>query len=96
MRLSIIAVLPLAMAAPVVEPAPLLEARGAQTIDGKFIVKLKDSSTIGIMEAKAKVPNAEHVYSEVMKGFSATLNKNELEKLRHDPDVSNASLHSRL
>ncbi|KAJ4164615.1 hypothetical protein LMH87_006282 [Akanthomyces muscarius] len=87
MRLSIIAVLPLAIAAPVVEPAPLLEARSAQTIAGKFIVKLKDSSTIGIMEAKAKVPNAEHVYQEVMKGFSATLNKDELERLRHDPDV---------
>lgn len=92
MRLSIIAVLPLALAAPVVEPAPLLEARGSQTIAGKYIVKLKDSATIGIMEATAKVANTDHVYSEVMKGFSATLNKEELERLRRDPDVSSPML----
>ncbi|KAJ6786751.1 hypothetical protein PWT90_02007 [Aphanocladium album] len=88
MRLSIIAaVLPLALAAPVVEPAPLIEARGAQAIAGKYIVKLKDNSKIGIMDAKAKVPNAERVYQNVIKGFSAALTKEEVERLRHDPDV---------
>lgn len=89
MRLSIVAaVLPLAIAAPVVELAPLLEARGAQHIPGKYIVKLKDSPTFSIMDAKAKAPNAEHVYEHVIKGFSASLSKEEVERLRHDPDVS--------
>nr|UZG89741.1 P1 [Beauveria pseudobassiana] len=87
MRLSIIAAaLPLAIAAPVVEPAPLLEARG-QTIAGKYIVKLKDTATIGIMDAASKVPNTEHVYENVIKGFSASLNQEQLDRLRHDPDV---------
>ncbi|KAM3515756.1 hypothetical protein MY11210_000527 [Beauveria gryllotalpidicola] len=87
MRLSVIAaVLPLAIAAPVVEPAPLIEARG-QTIAGKYIVKLKDTATIGIMDATSKVPNTEHVYENVIKGFSASLNKEQLDRLRHDPDV---------
>ncbi|TQV98798.1 hypothetical protein V2A60_007502 [Cordyceps javanica] len=88
MRLSIIAaVIPLAIAAPVVEPAPLLEARGSQAIPGKYIVKLKDSATIGIMEAQAKVSSTDHVYKNVIKGFSASLTKQELERLRNDPDV---------
>nr|ANV82734.1 cuticle-degrading-prorease [Cordyceps fumosorosea] len=88
MRLSIIAaVIPLAIAAPVVEPAPLLEARGSQAIPGKYIVKLKDSATIGIMEAQAKVSSTGHVYKNVIKGFSASLTKQELERLRNDPDV---------
>nr|AAC48979.1 subtilisin-like protease precursor [Beauveria bassiana]prf//2108296A cuticle-degrading protease [Beauveria bassiana] len=87
MRLSIIAAaLPLAIAAPVVEPAPLIEARG-QTIAGKYIVKLKDTATIGIMDAASKVPNTEHVYENVLKGFSGTLNQEQLDRLRHDPDV---------
>nr|pir alkaline proteinase (EC 3.4.21.-) precursor - fungus (Fusarium sp.) (strain S-19-5) [Fusarium sp.]AAC60571.2 alkaline protease [Fusarium sp. S-19-5] len=87
MRLSIIAVLPLALAAPVLEPAPLLEARGSQPIAGKYIVKLKDTAKIGIMEATAKVANPERVYQNVIKGFSASLCKEEVERLRHDPDV---------
>nr|ACZ28128.1 serine proteinase [Beauveria bassiana] len=87
MRLSIIAAaLPLAIAAPVVEPAPLIEARG-QTIAGKYIVKHKDTATIGIMDAASKVPNTELVYEKVLKGFSATLNQEQLDRLRHDPDV---------
>lgn len=88
MRLSIIAVLPLALAAPVLEPAPLLEARGSQPIAGKYIVKLKDTAKIGIMEATAKVAKPERVYENVIKGFSASLSKEEVERLRHDPDVS--------
>ncbi|OAA45778.1 cuticle-degrading protease bassiasin I precursor [Beauveria brongniartii RCEF 3172] len=87
MRLSIIAAaLPLAISAPVVEPAPLIEARG-QTIAGKYIVKLKDSATIGIMDAKSKVQTTEHIYENVMKGFSARLNQEQVDRLRHDPDV---------
>lgn len=88
MRLSIIAaVLPLALTAPVVEPAPLIEARGTQAIPGKYIVKLKDSPTFSIMSAKAKAPNADHIYSNVINGFSAALTKEEVERLRHDPEV---------
>ncbi|KAM3432276.1 hypothetical protein NHJ13734_006932 [Beauveria thailandica] len=87
MRLSIIAAaLPLAIAAPVVEPAPLIEARG-QTIAGKYIVKLKDTATISIMDAASKVPNTEHVYTHVIKGYSANLSPGEVERLRHDPNV---------
>ncbi|KAM3497635.1 hypothetical protein MY10362_009019 [Beauveria mimosiformis] len=87
MRLSIIAAaLPLAIAAPVVEPAPLIEARG-QTIAGKYIVKLKDSAPIHIMDAKSKVPNAEHIYENVIYGFSARLKPEEVDRLRRDPDV---------
>ncbi|KAJ3498314.1 hypothetical protein NLG97_g1226 [Lecanicillium saksenae] len=88
MRLSIIAAaLPLALAAPVVEPAPLIEARGAQAIPGKYIIKLKDNARIGIMDATAKVASAERVYENVLKGFSAALTKEEVDRLRHDPDV---------
>ncbi len=91
MRLSIIAaVLPLALAAPVAEPeiAPLIEARGAQPIAGKYIVKLKDEAKFGIMNAKSKIPGIERVYENVLNGFSATLSNEELERLRRDPDVS--------
>nr|AAW65381.1 alkaline serine protease [Lecanicillium psalliotae] len=90
MRLSIIAaVLPLALAAPVAEPeiAPLIEARGAQPIAGKYIVKLKDEAKFGIMNAKSKIPGIERVYENVLNGFSATLSNEELERLRRDPDV---------
>lgn len=89
MRLSIIAaVLPLALAAPVVEPAPLIEARGTQPIAGKYIVKLKDNARLSIMDARKKVEETEHVYENVIKGFSASLNDEEVERLRNDPDVS--------
>ncbi|KAM3429826.1 hypothetical protein MY4824_008051 [Beauveria thailandica] len=87
MRLSIIAaVLPLAIAAPVVEPAPLIEARG-QTIAGNYIVKLKDTATMSIMDAASKVSKPTFIYKEVFPGFAASLKPEEVERLRHDPNV---------
>ncbi|KAK8141349.1 subtilisin-like serine protease [Beauveria asiatica] len=87
MRLSIIAAaLPLAIAAPVVEPAPLIEARG-QTIAGNYIVKLKDTATMSIMDAASKVSKPKFVYTDVFPGYAASLSPEEVERLRHDPNV---------
>ncbi|KAM3558151.1 hypothetical protein ARSEF4850_004740 [Beauveria asiatica] len=87
MRPSIIAaVLPLAIAAPVVEPAPLIEASG-QAIAGNYIVKLKDPAIMSIMDAASKVSKPTIIYTHVFPGYAASLRKDELERLRHDPNV---------
>ncbi|OAA61421.1 alkaline serine protease [Cordyceps fumosorosea ARSEF 2679] len=89
MRLSIIAAaLPLALAAPAADMAPLMVPRDAQTIDGKYIVKFKDSSTIGGMEAaQATVGEVQHVYQDVFNGFSAQMTADQVTELRKDPNV---------
>lgn len=92
MRLSIIAaVLPLAIAGPVVDPAPLIQARGSQGVDGKYIVKFKDSAAVSIQDVQSKVAKTDHVYENVIKGFSASLTQDQVESLRRDPDASTSS-----
>lgn len=93
MRLSaLLAVLPLVAAAPAkrAEPAPLLVPRGdAQLIADKYIVKFRDGSALSTLEdaLKALTGEADHVYSNVFSGFSATLDKAALDTLRDHPDV---------
>ncbi|ATY64313.1 oryzin precursor [Cordyceps militaris] len=89
MRLSIIAaVLPLAVAGPVVGPAPLIQARGSQGVDGKYIVKFKDSAAVSIQDVQSKVAKTDHVYENVIKGFSASLTQDQVEYIEQDAIVS--------
>ncbi|POR37767.1 Subtilase serine protease [Tolypocladium paradoxum] len=93
MRLSaLVALLPLAAAAPArrAEPAPLLVPGGdAQLIADKFIVKFRDGSALSVVEdaLRSLAGEADHVYSNLLSGFSATLDKATLDALRDHPDV---------
>lgn len=89
---TLLALLPLAFAAPSkrAEPAPVLRPRGVQLVDGKYIVKMKSgvratsvSSAVSSIEA-----DADYTYSKSFNGFAATLKEDEIEKLKHDPNVS--------
>lgn len=91
MRVStIIATLPLALAAPAArsEPAPLqMRANG---IAGKYIVRLKDNSHASAVSSVLSVLNTEpeHIFQNVFNGFAATLDPKTLHDLRNHPDVS--------
>lgn len=89
---TLLALLPLAFAAPSkrAEPAPVLRPRGVQLVDGKYIVKMKSgvratsvSSAVSSIEA-----DADYTYSKSFNGFAASLKEDEIEKLKHDPNVS--------
>ncbi|KAK4086215.1 proteinase T precursor [Purpureocillium lilacinum] len=97
MKLSILlSVLPLQAAGLVMpfakraEPAPLLLARGDTALPNKYIIKLKSSE--GGASNAADVPASvgvepKHLYDRLIKGFSATLNAEELAALRDHPEV---------
>lgn len=100
---TLLAILPLAMAAPAPAkrsfPAPVLVPRGAQLVEGKYIIKMKTkaggasvSSAISSITA-----DADHTYTHSFHGFAASLTPQELETLRGDPNVSRqivTKLHS--
>ena len=84
----LLGLLPLAMAAPLEDMrAPLHVPRGAT--GNKYIVKMKpgSSSTVGIQsvrpEADAEFPN--------LGAFAATLDDEDVEQLRSNPQVCNES-----
>lgn len=91
---TLLALLPLAMAAPSTvkrsSPAPLIAPRGASVIDGKYIVKFKKdvvtASTVNDAITSIKA-DADYTYSNRFNGFAASLTDEELEKLRNDPKV---------
>lgn len=96
MRFStILALLPFAAAAPyntgetVMKRAPLIVPRGGRHIPGKYIVRMKSgvistSVTSAVSSIKAE---ADHQYTHAFSGFAATMDDDELEKIRSNPDV---------
>ncbi|QUC22816.1 uncharacterized protein UV8b_07057 [Ustilaginoidea virens] len=88
---TLLALLPFAAAAPAkrASPAPVLVPRGAQLRQGKFIVKMKGDSKLGSVASAVSAikADADHTYTHSFRGFSASLSPQELEGLRHDPNV---------
>ncbi|KAI0446060.1 subtilisin-like protease PR1K [Xylaria telfairii] len=89
---AILAALPLALAAPAkrASPAPLLKPRNGDIIEGKFIVKMKSSSGIEILEAHKNLVagNVDFTYnSHQFTGFAASMTDAEVEALQNMPDV---------
>ncbi|KAI1504230.1 peptidase S8/S53 domain-containing protein [Biscogniauxia marginata] len=87
-----LALLPLALAAPSKRssPAPVIKPRGAQLVDGKYIVKMKKEAEIGALESsiQAIASDADYTYkSNHFSGFASSLTDEELESLKNNPDV---------
>jgi hypothetical protein len=90
--LTILSLLPLALAIPSRRPAPapLIKPRGATLINDKYIVKLKSDAASGALQSTMSVfsADADHVYNfGQLRGFASTLNATELEALQNDPNV---------
>lgn len=96
MRLNTLTLLPLAAAHPWAkraEPAPLVTSENIDESDiiaDQYIVKFKDDASIaaavdGAVSILSVTPD--HVYSDAISGFAATLDKDTLEALREHPDV---------
>lgn len=96
MRLDILlAILPLVLAAPNVfkraTPAPLLAKRAnAQVIAGKYIVKMKEGSSLAVASGSVMsllaLP-ADSVYENIFSGFAGAMNPEVLDMVRNHPDV---------
>ncbi|RYP70853.1 hypothetical protein DL769_004828 [Monosporascus sp. CRB-8-3] len=91
---TLLALLPLAMAAPGGvkrdSPAPLVKPRGAELVEGKYIVKMKNTvSTASVDSAIASVAaDADYVYKNgKFQGFASSLTDAEVEALQNDPNV---------
>ncbi|KAG5957683.1 hypothetical protein E4U58_005710 [Claviceps cyperi] len=88
---TLLALLPLAMAAPArrASPAPVVVPRGVRLVEGKYIVKMKGDSNIqSVSSALSSIKaHADHTYTHSFHGFAASLSPDELEKLRQDPNV---------
>jgi subtilisin family serine protease len=91
---TLLALLPLAMAAPnAIErrdtPAPVLKPRGAQLVEGKYIIKMKSGSisTATASAIQSITADADYTYSNRFNGFAASLTSAELEAMRLDPNV---------
>lgn len=85
MLLTLATLLPLALAAPVIQP------RGAQVIPGSYIVKLKDGASDATLQntIKGLKANPEHTYKGgKFKGFAAKLSAANLDAVRKLPEVS--------
>lgn len=89
---SLLALLPLAMAAPSkrASPAPVLVPRGAKVLEGKYIVKMRTEAQLSAVESALSgvSAGADHRYSHSFTGFAASLTPGELEALQNDPNVS--------
>ncbi|KAG8410932.1 hypothetical protein J3458_016497 [Metarhizium acridum] len=87
---TLLAILPLAMAAPSKRsfPAPVLVPRDAQLVEGKYIVKMKEKAAFSAVSSAISsiAADADYTY-EAFNGFAAKLTDEELEKLRGDPNV---------
>ncbi|KAI3343416.1 subtilisin-like protease PR1K [Ustulina deusta] len=90
---TILAALPLALAVPSkrASPAPLLKPRNANVIEGKYIVKMKSSSSsIEVLEAHKSLvsSNVDYTFnSNKFAGFAASMTDEEVEALQNMPDV---------
>ncbi|KAI0481492.1 subtilisin-like protease PR1K [Xylaria cf. heliscus] len=89
---AILAALPLALAVPSKRdaPAPLLKPRNGNVIQGKYIVKMKSSSGVDILEAHKNLvaSNVDFTYnSHQFTGFAASMTEEEVEALQNMPDV---------
>ncbi|KAI0097603.1 subtilisin-like protease PR1K [Nemania sp. FL0031] len=89
---AILAALPLALAAPSkrASPAPLMKPRNAQIIEGKYIVKMKSSSTIDLIESHKSLvaSKVDFTYnSHKFAGFAASMTPEEVEALQNMPNV---------
>ncbi|KAI1485277.1 peptidase S8/S53 domain-containing protein [Biscogniauxia mediterranea] len=87
-----LALLPLALAAPSKRssPAPVVKPRGAQLIDGKYIVKMKKEAQVGALESSIQgiAGDADFTYTSThFSGFASSLTDEELESLKNNPDV---------
>ncbi|EGZ76010.1 putative endopeptidase K [Neurospora hispaniola] len=95
MKLSaVLALLPLAMAAPsapIDKRAPILEARaGTQAVPGKYIVKLRETASDDDLDkAVKKLGNskADHVYKHAFRGFAGRIDDKTLDEIRSIPEV---------
>jgi subtilisin family serine protease len=91
---TLLALLPLAIAAPFQNakrdrPAPVVVPRGGNAIDGKYIVRMKaDAISASVESAISSIKaDADYTYSTGFNGFAASIEAEELEKLRDDPNV---------
>ena len=88
--LTLATLLPLALAAPVIQP------RGLQLIPGSYIVKFKESASDGTLHTTIgglKSVKPEHVYrGSKFKGFSAKLDAKALSTIKNLPEVSRTPL----
>jgi subtilisin family serine protease len=78
---------PTQSAAPSAGGAPLLAAAPGLGIEGEYIVVLKEGGAARSAAAIAGV-NPRFVYTNVLNGFSATLNQGQLNALRNNPAVA--------
>lgn len=91
---TLLALAPLAAAVPFNmkrdSPAPVLIPRSGRAIAGKYIVRMRDGtfSTAVSSAIQAIKADADHTFHRGFNGFSASLEDDELENLRHDPNVS--------
>jgi subtilisin family serine protease len=88
---TLLALLPLAAAAPArrSSPAPIIRARDAQLVEGKYIVRMKsDSIQASVTSAISSIAaDADYTYSKSFNGFAASLSESELKALQADPNV---------
>ncbi|KAI1444892.1 peptidase S8/S53 domain-containing protein [Annulohypoxylon stygium] len=88
-----LALLPLALAAPPSKrdaPALVIKPRGAQLVDGKYIVKMKGSVNTESLHSSIQAisSDADFIYNNNdFKGFASSLSAEELEALRNNDDV---------
>ncbi|KAI2636602.1 peptidase S8/S53 domain-containing protein [Hypomontagnella submonticulosa] len=87
-----LALLPLALAAPSKRavPAPVIKPRGAQLVEGKYIVKMKAEANAESIQSSIQSvsSDADFVYnSNKFKGFASSLSAEELEALQNNDDV---------
>lgn len=94
--LTLVALLPLAIAAPTSEPvalqrAPIIEPRGVELVPDKYIVKVRDGASDAKIDAilgKLGSDKANHVYKgNGFKGFASKMTAAALEAVQSDPEV---------
>ena len=79
---TIAALLPLALAAPVIQP------RAAQLIPGSYIVKLKEGASDSTLQNTIKGLKTTHVYrNSKFRGFAADLSSKALQEVQNLPEV---------
>ncbi|KAK0652676.1 peptidase S8/S53 domain-containing protein [Cercophora newfieldiana] len=92
---ALLAILPLALAAPATsgpidKRAPILQARSGSAIPGKYIVKLKDGASEAALDTavgKLGKTKANHVFKGKFKGFASSLDAATLSAIQSLPEV---------